>query len=106
MGLVLLLVFGILISILNYMQSAQDRYKLAHLSKELVKFENKIQDIFKEEEDEPFQFLFQRIDRMGWGLVDLTTWRAKHIGVSRIPALCSIILVLFWAVLSCIILLK
>lgn len=96
-GKVLVLSLGLIISLLLYIQSAQDRYALkAHR----VRINRMRALIEKQIGRDDIPALFSPLDDERKKLVveGLTSWRSDFISTSRLPVLTSIFLVIFWII--------
>lgn len=99
-GKILVLSLGLIISLLLYIQSAQDRFVIKR-TRERV---NKIREIIEKQigrDDIPA--LFSPLDDTDLGkrnviIEGVTSWRSNFISLSRVPVITSLVFVIFWIV--------
>lgn len=97
---ILILSLGLIVSLLLYVQSAQDRFVVKRLRESV----NKIRGLIEEQigrNDIPA--LFSPLDgiesrKRKFMFEDLTSWRSNFISLSRIPPITSLVFVIFWIV--------
>jgi hypothetical protein len=94
---------GFLVSILMYFQSAQDRYVIGRLQQQINELVDEILTLLNTDKDKPV--LFYPFDEVSLGkksfvFESITSWRARAISLTRLPAISSIAFALFWLLLG------
>lgn len=97
---VLLPILGLVVSLLLYVQSAQDKYSIRHQMKRI----NQLRAILEEkigQKDIPA--LFTPLDdtdlqKREFLFEGITSWRSNFLSVTRIPAITSLLFILLWIV--------
>jgi len=99
-GVIVISLFGLLVSVLLYIQSAQDKFVLKRQIK-------RINDLRKEIEAKigrnDIPALFSPLDETDLGTRNfvfegITSWRSNRLSLTRVPAITSILLVVFWVI--------
>jgi len=99
-GMFIISLLGLFISIFLYVQSAQDKFVLKRQIK-------RINDLRKEIETkigrQDLPALFSPLDETDLGtrsfvFEGITSWRSNYLSLTRIPAVVSILLIVFWLV--------
>lgn len=99
-GKILVLSLGLIISLLLYVQSAQDRFVVKRLRESVNKIRGMIE---KQIGRNDIPALFSPLDDTELGkrkiiVEGLTSWRSNFISLSRIPSITSLVFVIFWIV--------
>jgi len=95
---ILLPFLGLVVSLLLYVQSAQDKYAIRHQMRRI----NQIRVILEEKTGQKdIPALFTPLDdtdlqKREFLFEGITSWRSNFISVTRIPAITSLLFMLFW----------
>jgi hypothetical protein len=97
-GLLPISIFGLIISLLLYIQSAQDKYVLKHQLKRINEIRKKIEENIKRHD---IPALFSPLDdtdlgKRGFVFESITSWRSNAISLTRIPPITSLVFIAFW----------
>ena len=97
-GVFIISMLGLLISLLLYVQSAQDKFVL---KRHIRRINDLRKEIEKKIDRDGLPALFSPLDETDLGTRDfvfesITSWRSNHLSLTRIPAITSILLVIFW----------
>ena len=99
-SMVLLPILGLVVSLLLYIQSAQDKYSIRHQMKRI----NQLRAILEEKiGQKEIPALFTPLDdtdlqKRDFLFEGVTSWRSNFISVTRIPAIISLLFTFFWIV--------
>ncbi len=99
-GMSIISLLGLLISILLYVQSAQDRFVLKRQIRRINELRNEIEIKIGRKN---LPALFSPLDETDLGrrnfvFEGVTSWRSNHLSLTRIPVVVSILLIVFWVV--------
>jgi len=89
---------GLAISVLLYLQSAQERYIIGHHRERIENLRKKIEQIVNEE-GVPLLFVpLDEIDRGQRSFIfeSVVSWRSKALSITRLPAIISLTLIGIW----------
>jgi len=95
---ILIPILGLILSMLLYFQSAQDRFIIRRFRFQLKELRIKITkflDIEEELSANCYPFMDEELEKKKV-FEDLTSWRCQLITVTRLPAISSISSILFW----------
>jgi hypothetical protein len=100
MGTYLIASLGIIISIMLYFQSAQDRFLIKRQQDRINKIREKLEEAVNRKD---IPALFSGLDDTDSGkkmmvFEGITSWRSNFISVSQIPSVTSLIFVAFWTI--------
>jgi hypothetical protein len=98
-GLLPISIFGLIISFLLYIQSAQDKYVLKHQIMRINEIRKKIEENIKRHD---IPALFSPLDdtdigKKGFVFESITSWRSNAISLTRIHPMTSLVFIVFWA---------
>ena len=96
-----LVAFGILISLLMYVQSAQDKFVLEQLRSQLNRLKARIADELGLEQDLPVLFTPTELDiDVSPRFESIDSWRISAISTTRLPALISLVFLVAWLIIG------
>ncbi len=97
-GAVIISISGLIISILLYIKSAQDKYVLKHQTKRINEIRKKIEEHIRRDD---IPALFSPLDDTDLGKSNfifegITSWRSNFISLTRILPVTSLVFMVFW----------
>jgi hypothetical protein len=102
----ILALFGLLMSVLMYVQSAQDKFVLEELRSQINRLKIRIEDELGLEHDLPILFTPTSPDVDVAKFSSIGSWRVKAISTTRLPALISLVFIGMWITLGAVLLLR